>query len=75
MKVQIVLSVEVDVKGWNEEYGQRETPAQIRESIKASISQAAANEFDHLRRTIWGEQQPDGFTSYTTEPVVTVTVK
>jgi len=75
MRVAVTISVEVDVKGWNQYYGQAETPAEIRETIRASYASVVEHEFEHVTKTIWGQQRPDGYTPYTTQPVVKVDTK
>lgn len=45
MKVRVVLTVEVDVKRWRDEYGNPDLTAdEIREDVRGSIAQAAATD-------------------------------
>jgi hypothetical protein len=42
MKVQVVLSIDVDVQAWRDEYGDQSlTAAEIRDSVKAAVADAA----------------------------------
>jgi hypothetical protein len=73
MKVSVTISMEVDVKAWNAEYGSRETPDQIREAIKAAVGDAANQPFGHLTHAIYGPQDAEGWGSVRHEPIVQIT--
>lgn len=51
MRVLVKVIVDVDVDGWNREYGADETPTEIREQIKARVVEAAQADFATIADT------------------------
>ena len=45
MKINVNLTIEVDPEVWNMVYGGEETPAQIRQSVKASVVESVTQHY------------------------------
>ncbi len=52
LKVRVVVEVEVDRDGWNREYGEGESAAEIRDQIKYRVNEAADETFRPFRSFI-----------------------